>query len=68
VALDMLAAPAVAIASVALFLATASLFAAQSGDVVDGVRTVFLCAAPLAGLALLAVVRLPEARLRAKIA
>jgi EmrB/QacA subfamily drug resistance transporter len=45
-----------------------AVFAASHGDVADGVRTVFLCAAPLAGLALLAVLRLPEVRLRTKIA
>jgi EmrB/QacA subfamily drug resistance transporter len=45
-----------------------AVFAAHSADVVDGVRIVFLCAAPLAALALLAVVRLPEVRLRTKIA
>jgi MFS family permease len=45
-----------------------AVFAAHSAHVVDGVRIVFLCAAPLAALALLAVVRLPEVRLRTKIA
>ena len=34
------------------------------GDVIDGVQAVFLVAAPLAALALLVVLRLPESRLR----
>jgi MFS family permease len=34
------------------------------GDVIDGVQAVFLVAAPLAALALLIVLRLPESRLR----
>jgi EmrB/QacA subfamily drug resistance transporter len=34
------------------------------GDVIDGVQAVFLVAAPLAALGLLAVLRLPESRLR----
>ncbi len=38
------------------------------GDVIDGVQTVFVVAAPLAALALLVVLRLPEARLRTEAA
>jgi MFS family permease len=44
--------------------ALGAVFAAHDADVADGVRIVFLCAAPLAALALLIVLRLPEARLR----
>jgi EmrB/QacA subfamily drug resistance transporter len=44
-----------------------AVFAAHDGDVAGGVRIVFLCAAPLAALALLAVIRLPEHRLQTKI-
>jgi MFS family permease len=44
-----------------------AVFAAHDGDVAGGVRLVFLCAAPLAALALLVVVRLPEYRLKTKI-
>jgi hypothetical protein len=41
-------------------------FAAHQGDVASGVRIVFLCAAPLAALALLVSLRLPDARLRTR--
>jgi MFS family permease len=37
------------------------------GDVIDGVQDVFLVAAPLAALALLVVLRLPESRLRTNV-
>jgi EmrB/QacA subfamily drug resistance transporter len=36
------------------------------GDVIDGAQAVFLVAAPLAALGLIAVLRLPESRLRTK--
>jgi MFS family permease len=45
-----------------------AIFAAHHGDVADGVRIVFLAAAPLAALALIVATRLPERRLGAKIA
>jgi MFS family permease len=44
--------------------ALGAVFAAHGGDIAGGVRLVFLCAAPLAALALLVSLRLPEARLR----
>jgi EmrB/QacA subfamily drug resistance transporter len=47
--------------------ALGAVFAAHHGDVAGGVRIVFLCAAPLAALALLAAIRLPEHRLQTKI-
>jgi EmrB/QacA subfamily drug resistance transporter len=47
--------------------ALGAVFAAHDGDVAGGVRLVFLCAAPLALLALLVVARLPEYRLQTKI-
>jgi MFS family permease len=37
------------------------------GDVIDGAQGVFLIAAPLAAIALLVVLRLPEAHLRTKV-
>ena len=37
------------------------------GDVIDGVQAVFLVAAPLAAIALLVVLRLPEAKLRTEV-
>jgi MFS family permease len=46
-----------------------AVFAARAGagaDIVDGVQTVFLVATPLAALALLAVLRLPELPLRTR--
>ena len=48
--------------------ALGAVFAAHDHDVADGVRIVFLCAAPLAGLALLVVLRLQEVRLLSKVA
>jgi predicted MFS family arabinose efflux permease len=45
-----------------------AIFAAHHADVAEGVRIVFLAAAPLAAAALLIATRLPERRLRAKIA
>ncbi len=45
-----------------------AIFAAHDQDVAEGVRIVFLCAAPLAGLALLVVLRLQEVRLLSKLA
>ena len=45
-----------------------AVFAAHDHDVAEGVRIVFLCAAPLAGLALLVVLRLQEVRLLSKLA
>jgi EmrB/QacA subfamily drug resistance transporter len=45
-----------------------AVFAAHDGDVAEGVRIVFLCAAPLAGLALLVVLRLQEVRLLSQVA
>ena len=48
--------------------ALGAVFAAHDGDVAEGVRIVFLCAAPLAGLALLVVLRLQEVRLLSKVA
>ena len=45
-----------------------AVFAAHDQDVAEGVRIVFLCAAPLAGLALLVVLRLQEVRLLSKLA
>ncbi len=48
--------------------ALGAVFAAHDGDVAEGVRIVFLCAAPLAGLALVAVLRLQEVRLLSKVA
>ncbi len=47
--------------------ALGAVFAAHDGDVAEGVRIVFLCAAPLAGLALLVVLRLQEVRLLSKV-
>jgi EmrB/QacA subfamily drug resistance transporter len=44
-----------------------AVFAAHDGDVAGGVRIVFLCAAPLAALALLVVAWLPEYRLKTTI-
>jgi EmrB/QacA subfamily drug resistance transporter len=44
----------------AVFAAQAGAHASQPSDVVDGVQAVFLVAAPLAALALLVVLRLPE--------
>ena len=41
---------------------------ASRADVIDGVQTVFLVAAPLAALALLLVLRLPEAPLQTRLA
>jgi EmrB/QacA subfamily drug resistance transporter len=48
--------------------ALGAVFAAHDGDVAEGVRIVFLCAAPLAGLALLVVLRLQEVKLLSKVA
>jgi len=48
--------------------ALGAVFAAHDQDVAEGVRIVFLCAAPLAGLALLVVLRLQEVRLLSKVA
>jgi EmrB/QacA subfamily drug resistance transporter len=48
----------------AVFAAQAGAHASTAGDVVDGVQAVFLVAAPLAALALLVVLRLPEHPLR----
>jgi MFS family permease len=48
--------------------ALGAVFAAHDQDVAEGVRIVFLCAAPLAGLALLVVLRLQEVRLLSKLA
>jgi MFS family permease len=50
----------------AVFAAQAGARASEGagGDVVDGVQAVFLVAAPLAALALIVVLRLPEAPLR----
>lgn len=48
--------------------ALGAVFAAHDHDVAEGVRIVFLCAAPLAGLALLVVLRLQEVRLLSKVA
>jgi EmrB/QacA subfamily drug resistance transporter len=48
--------------------ALGAVFAAHDGDVAQGVRIVFLCAAPLAGLGLLLVLRLQEVRLLSKLA
>jgi MFS family permease len=45
-----------------------AVFAAHDQDVAEGVRIVFLCAAPLAGLALVVVLRLQEVRLLSKLA
>src|SRR4051812_48177499 len=47
--------------------ALGAVFAAHDHDVAEGVRLVFLCAAPLAGLALLVVLRLQEVRLLSKV-
>ena len=41
---------------------------ASRADIIDGVQTVFLVAAPLAALALLLVLRLPEAPLQTRLA
>jgi MFS family permease len=53
----------------AVFAAQAGTRASENGaalraDIIDGVQVVFLVAAPLAALALLVVLRLPEAPLR----
>jgi EmrB/QacA subfamily drug resistance transporter len=48
--------------------ALGAVFAAHDQNVAEGVRIVFLCAAPLAGLALLVVLRLQEVRLLSKLA
>ena len=50
----------------AVFAAHAGAHASQPSDVVDGVQAVFLVAAPLAALALLVVLRLPEHPLRTR--
>jgi MFS family permease len=41
--------------------------AVVAGDAIDGVQAVFLVAAPLAALALIAVLQLPESRLRTEL-
>jgi EmrB/QacA subfamily drug resistance transporter len=48
--------------------AGSGLAGAVRGDVIDGVQGVFLVAAPLAAIALLVVLRLPEAHLRTEVA
>jgi EmrB/QacA subfamily drug resistance transporter len=48
--------------------ALGAVFAAHDQNVAEGVRIVFLSAAPLAGLALLVVLRLQEVRLLSKVA
>jgi EmrB/QacA subfamily drug resistance transporter len=47
--------------------AGSGLAGAVRGDVIDGVQGVFLVAAPLAAIALLVVLRLPEAHLRTEV-
>jgi EmrB/QacA subfamily drug resistance transporter len=48
--------------------ALGAVFSAHDHDVAQGVQLVFLCAAPLAGIALLVVLRLQEVRLLSKLA
>jgi EmrB/QacA subfamily drug resistance transporter len=50
----------------AVFAAQAGAHASSAADVVDGVQAVFLVAAPLAALALLVVLRLPEQPLQTR--